>query len=114
MSIKRLKVRARQGPDLLPSQILQALRDALTAELGPWSPKFLTLPSVKFKTTVNVGKPGRGKQVEKILADLDFTTGARPVLSYIGGTRQEINNKLTFVTYSPISGVVVISTNVVE
>lgn len=111
MALRKVRVLGFNGKDLRPDQILDALHDALSKELGPWSPKHFELANGKMKTAVNVGKPGRGKQVAKILEDLDFTASYRSVMAHANGTRQEINGKITVVSYSNLSGLVTVSTN---
>lgn len=113
MPITKIRVKARQGPDLSPKQILPALRKALTEELGPWTPKHLDMAG-KLRTTVNVGKPKRGKQVARILDDLDFTVADRPTLGIVAGVRLEIDRTVTYVHYSILGGVVTITTNAAD
>lgn len=97
------------GQDLQPEQLMPALSQGLHAVMGRM--KLLSTTSGKFHTKVFSCSPGKGRDFYKLLSVLDFSALRTESTQTYSGTRLEINGKRTYVTYSAVGGVVVISSN---
>ena len=98
------------GKDLKPEQLIPALMADLSKLAGIHF-QHVKLPKAKMQSALAFTNPGQGKQVIRILEELDFSTTNNTMTSYVGGARIEVNGKHTVVNYCSLSGTLVISSS---
>lgn len=123
MSIKKLtsavKVEtAKDNPGQLmsPEKMIGELIPSLDSVLGPLkaSPVFKSLGSSRLFNRMFSAKPMMGKQVNRMLESLDFTSMAYKSVGAFGGSRLEVDGRSTVVNYCAFSGVLVVSSSIAE
>lgn len=92
-----------------PDQLIDILSRELQKLLGPFEGSLK--PKGRLHSECVLGKPGKGKNLNRVLSSLDFTSSYNAITSYYGGARQEISGEVTIVNYCDLSGVLVVTTN---
>lgn len=110
MAIRKVHAEVDDLGPVDPQQMIQQLDNQLTELLGPFKRQPFQTVKSKFTCIIHAGRPGKGKQVYRVLESLGFSGVYKSITGYFGGCRLEPSGKQTIVNYSNLSGVIEITT----
>lgn len=110
-----ITARPNKGQDIAENRLLPTLMEDLEKAVGPMKLQRITLPVASgLESVIYTAHQGKATAFLKVIEELDFSVSKLPNIGILAGNRVDLPRNKTIVTYSAITGLVVISSSLIR